>query len=797
MKEKYKEIFVIILFAILTIFVFRNYFIKKTVPFPANLLVSFYQPWAQYQWKDYASGPPNKPIGFDSLRIFYPLRKLNVEQIKDFEFPLWNPYNFSGNTLLATYQAAVFHPLSFLFFILPQIDAWSAVVILAPFLTSTFMYFFLKEINLSRRASLFGAIIFAFSGFMIVWWEESFMSAYSALFLPLILYGTNRLLKKLSARDFVFLVGGLSFSILSGWFQMTLYVWFFSIIYLVYFYIKNAKRKKETLFIILFAYFLSLLVSAIHLIPGFEAFSYSARATTDVKFIFDVYLLPLYYLITFIAPDFFGNPAVYSYFSAGFYYERMLFVGIPALIFALYELISFSKINNKENFFKLCFIISLSLGFSLPTSWAILYYLKLPLISVILPSRVLFLSTFCISILAAFGLEKYVIKKEKKGLIIILSLIGLILFALWAFVLFQKIYRSPNNFSLVSLRNLVIPTVIYILTLIITAFGVYKQNFKFKMAVLIIAVSFASSFYFANKYLFFSDRSFVYPNTPVISEIKKISGINRFWGVGKGYIDRNFATYYDVYSPEGYDSFYIKRYGELLFAGLNKGKYSEQIPRSDAVLSGINTLPEVQKDPYRERLISLLGVKYIIGDYYKDKGKVENTNDFVKIWNDKNFIIYEYKNVLPRIMLFNDYVILKDNQKILDNIFNKKTDLSKTVILEEEPENFVKGKTKKSSIKLVSYKPNKITIEVQTDINSILFISDNYFPGWKAYVDQNPTKIYRANYSFRSIVVPSGKHLIAFNYQPGSFYLGLITSIIGLLLLLIFCIKIRYKQKNV
>jgi len=60
-------------------------------------------------------------MGFDSLRIFYPLRKLTVESLRSLSWPLWNPYSFSGNTQLATYQTAVFHPLGFLFFLLPEI----------------------------------------------------------------------------------------------------------------------------------------------------------------------------------------------------------------------------------------------------------------------------------------------------------------------------------------------------------------------------------------------------------------------------------------------------------------------------------------------------------------------------------------------------------------------------------------------------------------------------------------------------------------------------------------------------
>src|SRR5581483_11789722 len=148
-----KNTLVIIFFILFTVFIFRSYFFKNLVPFPANLLVSFYQPWTSYSWEGYPNGPPNKPQGYDNLRIFYPLRKLTIEQVQKGQLPIWNPYNFAGNTLLATYQSAVFHPLSFLFFLLPQIDAWSLVVIFAPILASCFIYFFFKEISLSKKAS--------------------------------------------------------------------------------------------------------------------------------------------------------------------------------------------------------------------------------------------------------------------------------------------------------------------------------------------------------------------------------------------------------------------------------------------------------------------------------------------------------------------------------------------------------------------------------------------------------------------------------------------------------------------
>lgn len=792
MKGKYKELIVIFLFVFLSFFTFRDYFLKNQIPLPVNLLVSFYQPWTSYRLEEYPNGAPNKPIGFDNLRIFYPLRKIAVDQIKSLEWPLWNPYYFSGNTLLATYQSAVFHPLSFLFLFLSQDDAWSIIIILQPFLSSLFMYIFLKEINLSRKASLFGAITFSFSGFMVVWWEEAFMAGYSGLFLPLILYAISRLFKKLLIKDFLLLTFGLSFSILSGWFQTTFYVFIFSLVWLIYLQLKN--KNRNCTYLVSAAYILSMLISAIHLLPSIEAYINSARGTTDAKFIFDEYLSPFYHLITFLAPDFFGNPGAYNFFGRGFYHEKVIYVGIPTVVFSLLLLFAKKNLLKNEKFFIISFIFFMSLGFSLPTSWLLLYYLKLPFVSTILPSRIFFLSTFCISVVCAFGLEKY-LRGEfySKRLCYILFFLGAVFFLLWSFIIFNFIYNPKSYFVSISLRNFILPSLFFILTFLGMWFGVRTRRFSF-IYFYFLLISLISSLYFVNKYIYFSDKKLIYPEVKVISTLEKISGIDRVWTFGKGYIERNLTTYYKIFSPEGYDSIYIRRYGELLFAAQNNGKFSRQIPRTDATFSQTESINKLLDDPYRKKLLSLLSVKYLLRD--RPLVKEEVLRDFELVWQDSKFQIYKYRDSFPRAMLVDDVRIVKDEQKILNAIFAKNLDLTKTAILEEKPGGYIADLNKsddKKSVEISSYTPNKVTVRTKSKKSSLLFLSDNYYPGWYAYVDDKKTKIYRANYSFRSVVVPKGEHLISFRYEPLSFYVGLYTTCFGLISLLLISILIKYK----
>src|SRR5579872_2850709 len=357
----------VIIFLFLTVFLFRQYVFLGKVPFPGNLLVSFYQPWKSYTWGGYGvNGPANKPIGFDSLRIFYPLRSLTIRSLKDFQLPLWNPYDFAGNTQLATYQSSVFFPLTPLFLVLPQIDAWSLTVFLEPFLASLFMYFFLRALSLSKKSSVIGSLAFGFSGGILVLSEESFMAVYSLIALPLILLGIYKYFQNGKFRWFSLITFSIVGSILSGWFQSTFYILILSFTWLLF--ISIQKKNFKYFFLIIFAFITAFLISAVHLVPNIESYLYSARGTTDAKFLFDLYLLPVWHLVTYIMPDFFGNPATYNYFDNGFYYEKILYVGIVGIFLGLVALLRMKK-SAEEWFFTLSWIVTVSLGLSLPTSW--------------------------------------------------------------------------------------------------------------------------------------------------------------------------------------------------------------------------------------------------------------------------------------------------------------------------------------------------------------------------------------------------------------------------------------------
>src|SRR3990167_10755436 len=105
---------------------------------------------------------------------------------------------------------------------------------------------------------------------------------------------------------------------------------------------------------------------------------------------------------------------------------------------------------------------------------------------------------------------------------------------------------------------------------------------------------------------------YVYPEVTPIQKLKEFAGYNRVWSYGDGYIVRNIPSYFGLFSPEGYEALYSHRYGTLLHTIVTRGILTDRIQRTDATLSETGQYEKMTHNPVRLRLMSILGVKYIL-----------------------------------------------------------------------------------------------------------------------------------------------------------------------------------------
>jgi len=628
-------------------------------------------------------------------------------------------------------------------------------------------------------ASAFGAVVISNLSYLVVWHEQLIITQ-AAMFLPLTLWAVNKYTDTKKISYFLLIALTYAFSIFGGHAQTFIYVVLISAPYML---IKGVKP-----WIPILSLFLGISLGAVQLLPTIEIYLNSAREGDATRSLFAPFILPWSNLVTTLAPDFFGNPATNNFWGKQ-YGDFEAYFGIGALALSLFAIFRGLVCREAKYFLVMALV---GLFFSV---WPLVYLphiLNIPILASGVPARMIFVFQFSMGILSAFGID-FIIKnlgKLKTKTLIPLFLPGFVLVVLWVMIF---IIKTSN--LLIARSNLILPTGIFIL--FVTTIYLANKLFRFslvKVSLILILVS-LSSFeygYFFNKYQPFSAPKFTFPDHPVTEFLQKNAGIDRFYGFGTSYIDNNFATYYKIYSAEGWDSLYIKRYGELLASSKN-GEYTSEIKRSDALFGSVD-------NAYRNRLFDILGVKYILDKNDDPKSNWEpeiekfSQDKYQLVWQKFKWKAYERKTALPRIFLSGSYETYSDAKELLSRLYSPNFDYRHTVLLETNPS--LNLGSLLGEVSMLSYKPNSIKIKTSSETAKLLFLSDTYYPGWEASVDGVRTQIYRADYVFRAVYVPAGNHIVEFVYQPLSFRIGLIISALSFLFLIVIFLIFSKNKKT-
>ena len=146
--------------------------------------------------------------------------------------------------------------------------------------------------------------------------------------------------------------------------------------------------------------------------------------------------------------------------------------------------------------------------------------------------------------------------------------------------------------------------------------------------------------------------------------------------------------------------------------------------------------------------------------------------------------LYENTRALPRAWLTSEARSL-DPQSMLEVIRSGKFqdgtvwEPERTALVEGElPEKPQTGSQHSATI--TRYEPNRIEAATKADTPSILVLSENHYPGWRAYVDGRFVDTLRVDYNLRGVALPAGEHTVALVYRPKSVIVGAALSLLGI-----------------
>jgi hypothetical protein len=171
------------------------------------------------------------------------------------------------------------------------------------------------------------------------------------------------------------------------------------------------------------------------------------------------------------------------------------------------------------------------------------------------------------------------------------------------------------------------------------------------------------------------------------------------------------------------------------------------------------------------RFYDMYNVKYLIAG--------ENTvvpAHFEPVHQDGKRMLYRNPRALPRAFMVYRAEVVGGDIRALNIARGKGFDPAVQVVLKAGGEARVLDVDPGSSegrAEITDRGPNHLDFEVETPVEGYLVVSEMWMPGWVAYVSGERQDVLQANYTFRAVYVPPGRHSIHMVYRPRPWLIGL------------------------
>jgi hypothetical protein len=241
------------------------------------------------------------------------------------------------------------------------------------------------------------------------------------------------------------------------------------------------------------------------------------------------------------------------------------------------------------------------------------------------------------------------------------------------------------------------------------------------------------------------------PNATV-EFLKRQPGLFRVFPLGELFMDNTYA-YHGIASIGGYSPAKLKIYQTML---------------DSCMYAGVDP-----SFPLNMTIVNMLGARYLIaqGRLPEDRFSLVNADPSNKT------LTYENPAALPKAFFVSQVIGTRSESDMFRYLNDPAFDPARSaVILGPIPEGLGVPDAA-ASVTVREYASRSIVLETKSRTPALLVLSEVYYPaGWKAYVGDNETTIYRTNAVLRSILVPEGTRRIRFVFDPPVYRAGWIVT---------------------
>lgn len=756
----------------------------------------------------------------DLAPYFIPPRFFLMESLSHWNFPLWNPYQFSGHPFFANPQNAVLYPFNGLFFLFPFDIAFNSIILLHFFLAGLFTYLLMRDLEVGSTGSLISGLIWMLGGYLLS--VHSLLTILlSVVWTPLVMLFFRRALICPGIKNEMMTALFITFSFLGGGIEIV----YGNFLVLLIMAVSNKgrwngvwggwsnfflKRFKSLAFISLFFIFLS----AVQLIPFLELWIHSIRGAGISYQEATVWSFAPKDAILFFLPDAYGYFLdMKKYWVTQCWLKTMYTGGLPFILSLIFFLTPYSgreeeKVKgvarNRLFFLSLViFSLFLSLGQYNPLYPFVFKYI--PFFNGIrYPVKFLYIFILTLAMTSGLGFERFLqFSKGRDGktfkhLLMAFSLfsgVALLLLALGHGQIehFLKVREIDfPQFNRLSVNLFHAKRFFFYLTLFFLLLRVgYELGWRGWTKV--ILVFFLTTDLFGNMGFYGKEKSeYYFKKTEILEHVTSSKEPFRAFSTGKTIaldtpILLGNAAPFDLIKEKHLPSL------NMIFQVHDIwGVDVVRLRKNDELYKNFINLPSISSS----RFVDVYGIKHVVSItqleedprfeliYARLEGLEGEKEELLK---KETIKLYKVKDPSQRAQIVKNFKVM-DSKEILQAMIGKDFKPDRGVLLEEEPRwskinsthpPVIHGEVKKS-VKFVSETSNRLSLQVQADEDSILVLSDTYYPGWKVFVNGREENILLANYHFRAVTLNRGLSRVEFVYDPISFKLGGLVTLLGM-----------------
>ena len=727
---------------------------------------------------------------------FTRFRQFGFDELRNGNFPLWNPYTYSGAPFIGTVQSAMLYPLNFIFYFLPLAKAINLSIVFHHALTGILMYAWARGRSLQPLAAFVSGILLMFGSAYFMRAFAGHLTMLNALaWTPLIFLAVDRIFDNPSLKWALVGAFATSMQTLAGYPQSAYASALALAMYCAFRYIPAPRKIALTSSLAIVAV-LPLLMCAMPLWMGFDAGQESLRGGgVDYEFA-ATFSLPPENLLTVIAPRLFGDHVNFPYWGRWSIWDASLYFGIGGFALMLFGIARGEGNQKRFSTSIMLVFVLICLGAYTPAFKPIFDFV--PGFNLFrAPSKYAFHAAIFAALLSGIGLQALLERKSGARALSILFFvlsagIGAVAVALrldairnnenvraeeaiqWmrdsgeTFLLGEIGPFFGQQVSVFSSLTLLIPAGLCL----VVAVALWHARTYRSAALVLAAISMVDAIAHAASYrenflLEENDRPSIealYAHDPGDYRILNLSGLD--------HSVRNQTMMIDHHSIWGYDPLILRRTAEFVeftqrhdqsvYAGERLSPFSQWDSQFHEL--DITKFPPAGPWPNTYHpLLRMLRCRYVIPD-------VGTTPQIDRV------AITKMGNDLPRFYFADRAEIIEDSEATFEALAAPGFDLEGTVILDRAPGIMPAPAVEAHTLSVVDESSDHVTLEIHASTPTVLVMTDAYSEHWKAWgltgSVQSEYEVLPANHAIRAVPLQAGDHIFRIEFLPDSYVIG-------------------------